>query len=208
MILKARHHAIVYPFFRWFSCWYTQHHFHQVIIKGDYDNQGKGVLLVANHISWWDGFWAVYLNETVFKRKFHFMMLYEQLKKHWYFNLSGGFSVQKQAKSIIESLNYAVQLVTNPRHIVLLFPQGEIQSIYTQTIEFQKGTEYIIRKAGAQNLQLIWMVSLVDYGSNPKPTLTLYFKEYNPAETTTEELQQAYNDFYQDCINEQKNVLK
>ena len=208
MILKARHHAIVYPFFRWFSCWYTQRNFHLVIIKGDYDNQGKGVLLVANHISWWDGFWAVYLNETVFKRKFHFMMLYEQLKKHWYFNLSGGFSVQKQAKSIIESLNYAVQLVTNPRHIVLLFPQGEIQSIYTQTIEFQKGTEYIIRKAGSQNLQLIWMVSLVDYGSNPKPTLTLYFKEYNPAEATTEELQHAYNDFYQDCINEQKNALK
>ena len=208
MILKAQHHTIVYPFFRWFSCWYTQLHFHQVIIKGDYDNQGKGVLLVANHISWWDGFWAVYLNETVFKRKFHFMMLYEQLKKHWYFNLSGGFSVQKQAKSIIESLNYAVQLVTNPRHIVLLFPQGEIQSIYTQTIEFQKGTEYIIRKAGSQNLQLIWMVSLVDYGSNPKPTLTLYFKEYNPEEATTEELQQAYNDFYQDCINEQKNALK
>ena len=208
MILKAQHHTIVYPFFRWFSCWYTQRHFHQVIIKGDYDNQGKGVLLVANHISWWDGFWAVYLNETVFKRKFHFMMLYEQLKKHWYFNLSGGFSVQNQAKSIIESLNYAAQLVTNPRHIVLLFPQGEIQSIYTQTIEFQKGTEYIIRKAGAQNLQLIWMVSLVDYGSNPKPTLTLYFKEYNPAETTTEELQRAYNEFYQTCINEQKNALK
>ena len=179
-----------------------------MIIKGDYDNQGKGVLLVANHISWWDGFWAVYLNESVFKLKFHFMMLYEQLKKHWYFNLSGGFSVQKQAKSIIESLNYAAQLVTNPRHIVLLFPQGEIQSIYTQTIEFQKGTEYIIRKSGAQNLQLIWMVSLVDYGSNPKPTLTLYFKEYNPAKATTEELQRAYNDFYQDCINEQKNALK
>ena len=67
MILKAQHHTIVYPFFRWFSCWYTQRHFHQVIIKGDYDNQGKGVLLVANHISWWDGFWAVYLNETVFR---------------------------------------------------------------------------------------------------------------------------------------------
>lgn len=208
MILKAQHHTIVYPFFRWFSCWYTKRHFHQVIIKGNYDNQNKGILLVTNHISWWDGFWAVYLNETVFKRKFHFMMLYEQLKKHWYFNLSGGFSVQKQAKSIIESLNYAVQLVTNYRHIVLLFPQGEIQSIYTQTIEFQKGTEYIIRKAGSQNLQLIWMVSLVDYGSNPKPTLTLYFKEYNPEEATTEELQQAYNDFYQDCINEQKNALK
>ena len=209
MILKAKHHRLIYPFFRWFSCWYTQRRFHEVIIKGSFKDQRKGILLIANHISWWDGFWAVYLNESLFKRKFHFMMLREQLEQHRYFNHSGGFSVQKNSKDILESLHYAAELLTQPNHLVLLFPQGEIQSIYTQDIDFQKGTEYVIRKIGNEQAQIIWMVNLVDYGSNPKPTLTIYFKTYEQSKNmTTEALQKAYNEFYKTCIEEQKKTVK
>jgi len=205
MILKAQHHTIVYPFFRWFSCWYTQRHFHQVIIKGDYDNQGKGVLLVANHISWWDGFWALYLSMKVFRKKYHFMMLEKELRKRWLFSFSGGFSIAQGAKSVIDSLNYSAELLKDKNNLVLMFPQGKLHSMHDDNFRFQKGVERILSKT--QNTKVVFLASIIDYFEHPKPDVNFYIKEYNSEHQSFTDIESAYRKFYKNSVEHQKQII-
>ncbi len=86
MIYKATHHQVIYPFFQMYTRWKIWRNFHGVIITGEYHEKDLPILLITNHISWWDGFWADYINMKLFHRKFYFMMLEEQLLKHMFFN--------------------------------------------------------------------------------------------------------------------------
>ena len=91
MILRAKHHFLLVPFFRFFSRISIRKRFEKVEFVGNLIDKEQPILLISNHISWWDGFWMIYFNEQRLKRKFHFMMLEEQLRKHWVFNFIGGF---------------------------------------------------------------------------------------------------------------------
>jgi len=203
MILKAKHHFIIHPFFKFYTKWKMKNHFSSVHVDGRIQQKKAAVLLVSNHVSWWDGFWAMYLNLTVFKRKFHFMMLKEQLKKYWFFNYTGGFSVNKKSKSIIETINYAGSLLDDPENMVLIFPQGELQSLYEEKIIFESGLERIIEKTKG-NPQIIFNANLVDYFSLSKPAVYMYLEEFHHTDLSTENMQKHYNRFYKRCIEKQK----
>jgi len=205
MILKSKHHPIIYPFFKQYAIRKITKHYHKINIIGDYENKDTSILLIANHVSWWDGFFAMYLNVKIFKRKFHFMMLEEQLRKYMFFNKSGGFSVKKGSKNILESINYTSELLTNKNNLVLLFPQGKIQSLYTSSFQFEKGVERILKNANCK-VQIIFLANLVDYFSNPKPSLYMYLSEYQQLEISAETLQNDYNSFYAECVC--KNLQK
>ena len=81
MIIKARHHFFYYPFFKFYAGWSIHRHFGHVEINGEFKDRNLPVLLLANHFSWWDGIMALYLNVSLLKRKFHFMVMEEQLTK-------------------------------------------------------------------------------------------------------------------------------
>jgi len=147
----------------------------------------------------------MYLNIKLFQRKFYFMMIEEQLKKYKFFNKTGGYSVKKGSRSIIETLEYTIQLLKDKNNMVLLFPQGEIQSLYTQTIHFENGIGNIMKKVSGP-VQVIFLVNLVEYFSNPKPGLYLYLKEYTGKDFTTENLEKEYNYFYVNCISEDLRI--
>jgi 1-acyl-sn-glycerol-3-phosphate acyltransferase len=205
MIYKATHNFIIYPFFIRYSIRKIKRNFHNVFISGEFREKNLPLLLISNHISWWDGFWAVYLNMKLFHRKFYFMMLEDQLKKHMFFNKTGGYSVKKGSKSIIETIDYTASLLADPKNMVLLFPQGKIESLYTKTIKFETGIEHIIKRLSS-DIQVIFLVNLIDYFSNPRPGLYMYFKEYQGKDFTTEKIQEEFNRFYYDCIS--NNQLK
>lgn len=205
MILKATHHFIIYPFFKLYSLWKIKRNFHNVHIKGEFREKELPVLIISNHLSWWDGFWVMYLNIKLLHRKFYFMMLEEQLKKYMFFNKSGGYSIKKGSRSIVETLEYTVQLLTDKGNMVLLFPQGEIQSLYTRYIRFESGIGHIMKKV-KNEIQIILLVSLVDYFSSPKPGLYLYVKEYTGSDFQTENLEKEYNHFYNYCISENLRI--
>jgi 1-acyl-sn-glycerol-3-phosphate acyltransferase len=205
MIYKATHHFFLYPFFKLYTLWKIRRNFHNVYINGEFHEKKLPVLLLSNHLSWWDGFWAMYLNIKLFQRKFYFMMIEEQLKKYKFFNKTGGYSVKKGSRSIIETLEYTIQLLKDKNNMVLLFPQGEIQSLYTQTIHFENGIGNIMKKVSGP-VQVIFLVNLVEYFSNPKPGLYLYLKEYTGKDFTTENLEKEYNYFYVNCISEDLRI--
>jgi hypothetical protein len=131
------------------------------------------------------------------------MMLEEQLRKYWFFNYTGGFSVNKKSKSIIETLNYTRDLLCDNKNLVMIFPQGEIQSMHNQTFVFEKGLERIIKNKD-NPIQIVFLANLVDYFSNPKPGIYLYLFEYPGANLDLETLQNSYNEFYRQCVEKQK----
>ncbi|MEI7525387.1 MAG: lysophospholipid acyltransferase family protein [Mariniphaga sp.] len=204
MIIKARHHFFYYPFFKFYAGWSIHRHFGHVEINGEFKDRNLPVLLLANHFSWWDGIMALYLNVSLLKRKFHFMMMEEQLTKFTHPNLIGGYSVRKGSRSAIESIEYTVELLNDRANLVLVFPQGKIESAYTFPLNFEGGIKHIIKRSGA--LQIIFMANLVDYFSDRKPGLFIYISEFVGDKFDTGSIQDAYNHFYKECIS--ANALK
>lgn len=201
MVLKARHHFFIYPFFRIYAGWIIHRHFGVVELKNEFDDRNLPVLLLSNHVSWWDGFFAMYLNVNVLRRKFHFMMLEEQLKKFPFFNQTGGYSILKKSKEVIESINYTAELLRDHGNMVLLFPQGKIESIYTTSFQYESGIGRIIEKTGCE-IHILFMANLIDYFSHRKPGLYIYVSEYQNDKYDTKSIQDAYNLFYAHCISE------
>jgi hypothetical protein len=204
-MLKAKHNMIIYPFFQVYNNFILKKHFKEIRFIGEIDDLNRPILLISNHISWWDGFWHEYFNIKYFKRKYHFMMLEEQLRRHWFLNYCGGFSVRKKSRSIIESINYTVEILKDNRNMVLIFPQGEIQSMQNKTIVFENGIEHILNKV-ENPIQICFVANLVDYFSDPKPTDYFYFQEYKEQAFDVDSLQKSYNNFYCQCVENQKKI--
>ena len=63
MIIKARHHPVVDPFFTWYVKRTVKRHFHEIRFINRFEDKGWPVLLIANHMSWWDGMWLRVFNQ-------------------------------------------------------------------------------------------------------------------------------------------------
>ena len=160
-------------------------------------------MLIGNHISGWDGFWTLYLNKHFIGKRFHVMMLEEQLSKRKPLSKVGAYSIIPGSRSVIDSINYTAQLLENGQNCVVLYPQGKINSMYQSQIGFEKGIEKILAKS--PSVQVLFYVALVDYFSEPKPLLTFYLKEIDYQKYTSEALNALFQQFYEECIQIQCN---
>lgn len=205
MIIKAKHHFVIHPIFKLYSALMIKKHFSRVVVQKSNMtvDKNRAVLLLSNHCSWWDGFWQLYLNMKLFKKKYHFMMLEEQLKKHWYFNYTGGFSVKKSARSVLETIQYTAQLLADPANLVLMFPQGGIESMHKRELSFDRGVEKIIEKTRQSDIQIVFLVNSVDYFINKRPILYHYLTTYSNSDISYETIEKNYNTFYNECISQQ-----
>jgi 1-acyl-sn-glycerol-3-phosphate acyltransferase len=161
------------------------------------------VIVVANHISWWDGFWVRYLNQQIIHRRFHFMMLEEQLKKHWYFQYTGGYSVKRNSRDTVESVDYSIELLKDNENLVLMFPQGKIHSSHNYSIRFESGIRHIVAKC-ADNSQVLFVANFTDYFSDAKPNLFIYIKTYTAALLKSRNIEDEYNLFFTGVLNHHK----
>jgi len=179
-------------------------HFRNVIIRGDFSQNNLPVLLIGNHFSWWDGFIANFLNIKIFRKKLHIMMLEEQLRQRMFLNKAGAYSIQPKSRSVIESLDYTVELLQNNKHLVVLYPQGEFQSMHSKEISFQPGIDRVF-SALKDPVQIVFYIALPDYFSFRKPTLTVYLKQLEVSEITdSRKLESFFNEFLRDCRTKQK----
>lgn len=125
------------------------------------------LLVISNHTSWWDGFFIWQLNKKHLKKSFHVMMLEEQVKQYPFFSKVGAFSVKPGTRSIKESLDFTIDLLSDHRNSVLYFPQGKLCSVYDDDLQFMGGVNYVLDKV--KNINVVFTAILFDYGSNPKP---------------------------------------
>lgn len=181
--------------------------FRETAYIGAWSENGLPILMLSNHFSWWDGFIQYRLNRTIFNRKLYIMMLEEQLRENMILNKCGCFSVKKNSRSIIETLNYCIDIVKERSNMLLIFPQGEIQSMHTEQIEFESGLRYLLKHI-ENDVNIIFNVNLVDYFSEKRPKLNIYFKvSLSTQFVDMQILEKEYNKFYTECRNKQ-NVNK
>jgi 1-acyl-sn-glycerol-3-phosphate acyltransferase len=180
-------------------------HFQDVFIElDDYQHEGS-ILLISNHFSWWDGFIGNYLSFKYLKKKFHVMMLREQLAKRMFLNKAGAFSVEKSSRSAVESLRYSAEILSAKDNLLMMFPQGAIESLYHRDFRFARGVEKILERCNPAP-EILFNVNLVDYFPNPRPTLFIRTKYYH-GERTTQKLEEAFNYFHQECMAKQHESL-
>jgi 1-acyl-sn-glycerol-3-phosphate acyltransferase len=193
MILKASHNIFFYKFFSVYAMLKIKSAFRKVVISGEVTDKGKPVLVISNHFSWWDGFWIMYMNRKLFGRKFFFMMQEEHLRKHMFFNKTGGYSVRKGSRTVLETIAYTIELLKQKDNLVLIFPQGEIRTLYQHDIHFEKGICRILNATG-KDIQIVFAVNLIDYFSESKASLFVYLKDHEYV--NGEGIEKSYNDFY------------
>lgn len=206
-MMKAKHTLFYVWVSKVYSSFFLKLAFRKIKFIGDaVTHEDKPVLMIANHFSWWDGFIQIRLNLKVFKKRFHFMMLEEELIKAKTLQKIGACSISKGSRGIIETLQHLITIIQNPDNLYLFFPQGEIQSLYTYPFEFEKGAlNYILRRTN-RNFQFVLNVNLIDYSSFKRPTLNVYYKAYDvKSDTTADDIEQAYNSFAHECMTKQRS---
>ena len=205
-MLKPKFHPISTAFWDWYIHRIIKSDFHEHIFESDFKvEENKSVLVLANHFSWWDGFFVYELNRLLLGKRFHVMMLEEQLRKNSFLRRAGAFSIDKTSgRKSLESLKYSAELLHNPKNLVLMFPQGQIESVYTQNPTFQNGVGRIIKQLETPT-QILFCINLPNYHSNRKPTLRSYLKIYE-GKTDLENLKSAFLGFHQQCFGEQAGV--
>jgi hypothetical protein len=130
---------------------------------------------MCNHFSFWDGFWAAYLalnaiNKQQELKGFYIMVLKKQMQMNPWLKYFGCFSVAPGTTTVIESLNYSAQLLDNPGNLVLIFPQGNLESNHVRNIVMKDGINTVIPKIKG-DCQLIWSSNLIEYFENLKPSV-------------------------------------
>lgn len=201
-MIKAKHHPLVVTFFRHYTDRIIRRHFRKIVVEGQTNYQNNPVLVLSNHISWWDGFWALHLNCHYLKKKFHFMMDEKELKKRWLFSYTGGFSIARN-KTLFQTLDYCSLLLENNENMVLIFPQGKLYSSHQHEATFLKGIERI---KISDNVKILLLVQLTDYFENRKPTLYQYLKEAPEQTVIDKNFETVYNEFYKECIEQHSKI--
>lgn len=202
-MIKAKYNWFFCPLFKWLSSFLVKRNFCFIHFETEFNDDGHSVLAIANHISWWDGFWIEYLNLKKIHRRFNFMMSEDQLKKHWYFQQVGGYSVRKNSRELIQSIAYTAELLNNDQNMVLIFPQGEIHSAHNTAVRFKKGIQYIIKKV-KNDTQVLFVVNITDYFSEAKPHLFIYTKKFSAGFFKDRNIEEEYNLFFNEVLNSHK----
>jgi 1-acyl-sn-glycerol-3-phosphate acyltransferase len=198
-MIPARHSWLGRQFWGGFSRWGIKLAFSEMNYPKDFAfDQKRPVLLLGNHISWWDGFWPLELNRRFFRKRYHVMMLEEELQKRPFMAQGGAFSIQPGSRDLINSLHYAAELLQQPENLVLIYPQGKIHSQHEHRIRFNPGVNNIIKRAGEEP-QVIFSAALLDYGAKARPALNYYLRHWD----WEKGVEKAYQTFFDEALKEQ-----
>jgi len=110
------------------------------------------IIMFGNHSAWWDAHLAMVVNEECWHTDGYVMVEDTQLARYRFFRWCGAFSVNRHdPRSAVESINYAIQRLTEAAHrSLLIFPQGEILANDVRPLVFYQGAGRIAGKVAAQ----------------------------------------------------------
>ncbi len=169
---------------------------------------GHSYLLMCNHTSYWDGILAFYLCNELIRKKVsegyvYTMVLEKQMQKNWWLKYAGAFSIAPGKNSVAESLTYAINILKTPGNILLMYPQGKLESQYVRHIEMKDGI-YEIASRVSENCQLIWCSTLFDFFESLK--LNIYFNLYDAGNNDNVDLKvlsDSINEFHLQAVKKQ-----
>ena len=107
---------------------------------------------------------------------------------------------------MLQSLDYAAELLNDPQNLVLIFPQGKLYSNFVNTIQFEKGVTRVMEKA-AGKFQLLFAATFVQYLEHKKPTATVYLQVEPSQNKSFEDLKNAYQMHYDNAKLQQTEIV-
>ncbi len=136
----------------------------------------RGLLLLANHSSWWDAFLCHVLSESIpldgYLMLIHFNMIRFRMLRR-----IGAFSIDPGSPSRVrESMVYAAELMKRPTAGVWMCPQGEIRSNDLRPLEFQRGLRLLLDRAGT--LRVVPVALRYEFWQDERPHV---FARFGPA---------------------------
>ena len=176
MIIKSKPLPLnMLKFFGWLSGVVFKIRCSKLIIDDIDLKPGHSYIYMANHFSFWDGFWAFYVFRKTFLKKHNMKRLYimslkKQMEKNKWLRYIGSFSVDPGKRTILESFDYAAEILSEPGNLLLFYPQGKLESCYIRYIKFDEGLYEIVPKIKG-DCQLIWASTTIEYFEALSPTV-------------------------------------
>lgn len=143
------------------------------------------LMVLPNHSTWWDGFFAYFLNRKIFQRTAFLMMLESQLNKFPFFSRVGAFGLDPSTLSgVRRSLRYSIKTLRDHTEqnpvLFYLFPQGELKPWRSHSLDYKRGFCSIIKHYG-KNVCLLQLAIKTMYLEEQYPHV---FFKFNKAEVT------------------------
>lgn len=179
MIIKERKIPRLFFKIGWFfTSWWVASRFNKLKIHGVEIKPDTSYLLLCNHFSFWDGFLAAYLvKHTIGKKQkvntINFMSVKKQMQMNPWLRLMGSFSVSPGKISSGKSVAYAAEKLNKPGNVLVLYPQGNLESCHVRQIEMKDGINALIPQIKG-DCQIIWSSNLVDFFESLKPSVTFH----------------------------------
>lgn len=165
-------------------------------------NKSAGLIVTPNHFSWWDGFIIDFISRRFIKRKFHVMMLEEQLRKYWFFKKLGAYSINPANPiSTARTLNYTRELLQSPQNLVVVYPQGAIQSLNSKFFTIKEGLQKLLDKNKCE-VQVLPLAVKFEYRDNKNPDIVARFG----SPLRAEEIKINFESFSNEFVNNMENL--
>ena len=174
-------------------------HFASLKFNGELTvKQDRSCLMLMNHYSFNDSIILNRICRKILKKQLKAMVIEWQLKAFPILKYVGCFSVNKKSRTMIESLNYAAELLQDPSVMLGIYPQAGLFSMHLNRIHFESGLNYIFKRSDNIPFQVFFGVTLIDYLESFKPIARVYLTEYH-GERKADQMEEAYNLFYAEC---------
>jgi len=168
---------------------------------------GHSYILMCNHFSFSDGFYAFFLCNKVLwgkdkMRRMYIMSLKKQMEKVWWLRYVGSFSIEPRKRSMKESFEYAAEVLSEPGNLLLYYPQGNLESNHISHIHFEHGLSQIVPMIKGK-CQLIWCSNIIEFFEGIKPVV-----QFNMLDCGTNDdfdldaVQKKVNEHHLACLNQ------
>ena len=205
-MVKPGNNFIVHQILHYYVTWIVNRHFHELKFDPVEIDPNKSALLIANHFSFWDSLILYIICRKLLKKNFYVMVREDTTVKFQYVKYGGAFSINKQSRDMLQSLDYAAGLLNDPKNLVLIFPQGKLYSNFVNTVQFEKGIARVMEKAGGK-FQLLFATTFVQYLKHKKPTATVYLQVEPYEGKSFEDLKNAYQMHYDNAKLQQTEIV-
>ncbi|HEY9003453.1 MAG TPA: lysophospholipid acyltransferase family protein [Mucilaginibacter sp.] len=205
-MIKPGNNFFIRQLLHYYVTWIVKRHFHDLKFDPVDVDPNKSILLIANHFSFWDSLILYIICCKLLKKNFYVMVREDTTVKFQYVKYGGAFSINKQSRDMLQSLDYAAELLNDPQNLVLIFPQGKLYSNFVNTIQFEKGMTRVMEKAQGK-FQLLFAATFVQYLKHKKPTATVYLQVELYTDKNFEDLKNAYQMHYDNAKLQQTEIV-
>jgi 1-acyl-sn-glycerol-3-phosphate acyltransferase len=143
-VIPARHWPLFARAFAWYAERLLRGHFRALHVRGSLPPVNEPLLVVAQHVGWWDPLVFFHLSRVRFVGKHYVMMEEANLRQFPFFGWLGAFSLDRRARgAALPSVRYALARLREPGARVWIFPQGALQPADFRPLRCEPGAGWL-----------------------------------------------------------------